>query len=350
MYLYKRADSPFWWMGYTVNGKTIKISTKRSLADVSGANRVLAKAYAEAMDSEQFGVLPEITLRDAFDRTVKTVSGSTRTSYDLSRRKLLGCAPFGGVYWSLDPDMRMSSLKKSHLSQHNTERLGEEMAHNSINIETRFLRRAYMLCKDEWGFAVSGPTVLTFPMLKPFVKTRYLTDAQEDEVSAWLSRDGLEGSYLKAHDLLVFLIDTGVRLMEGITLEPRALNFRDRSIEIFRPKTGTLSRVPMTDRVQDILKRKRNQERPFLEMTRAIRLLRQGIDSVCNQNEREVATRGMATIHSLRDTFATRLLAKGMSLLAIAKMLGHSEMTMTKKYAHLEIDGVVDEARRLLER
>ena len=53
-------------------------------------------------------------------------------------------------------------------------------------------------------------------------------------------------------------------------------------------------------------------------------------------------------IHSLRDTYASRLAQRGMSLHKVSKLLGHSSMMMTRKYAHIEPADVVEEARRML--
>ena len=83
-------------------------------------------------------------------------------------------------------------------------------------------------------------------------------------------------------------------------------------------------------------------------MESAIKRLRVVIHAVCNGNKRLVETRGKATIHSCRDTYATRLLKRGMTLESLAKLLGHSHVSMTLKYSHIEAEDVMNEARKLL--
>jgi site-specific recombinase XerD len=83
-------------------------------------------------------------------------------------------------------------------------------------------------------------------------------------------------------------------------------------------------------------------------MSRSIRLLRKTISEVCNTDQRIVEQRGAATIHTLRDTYASRLVQQGLSLHELAKLLGHTTAAMSSKYGHLEGNDVADKALRIL--
>lgn len=97
-----------------------------------------------------------------------------------------------------------------------------------------------------------------------------------------------------------------------------------------------------------MLEGKRDAKKPFEAMSRAIKLLRRVVDEVCNADEVLNSQRGRATIHSLRDTYASRLVQRNLSLHKVAKLLGHTTPTMTRKYAHLVPEDVAEEARLLL--
>ncbi len=205
MNLFKRPNSPFWWYEFTIGTERFRESTKRLLADKDEAQRVMALAYETRMNIRQFGVKPDITMRDAMDRCVKSVTGSTKDSYTIMYRKWLGETVKGGDIWHLDPDMLISHLSQSHLDDHRSERLGEDMRPNSINIETRFIQRTVNLVSKRFA----TPDDLDFTKLKGFIKTRFLTDEEQALVASRLASKG--PSYAKADDFRIFLSDTGAR-------------------------------------------------------------------------------------------------------------------------------------------
>ena len=57
---------------------------------------------------------------------------------------------------------------------------------------------------------------------------------------------------------------------------------------------------------------------------------------------------GKVTIHTLRHTFATRLVQNGVSLAKVSKLLGHASITTTEIYAHLAPNEASEEAMRVL--
>lgn len=347
MQLYKRGQSSFWWYSFNIDGETVRASTKRPLTDKAGAKRFMASEYERLMNVGQFGQKPETTLAEAFDRVIAQVRSveKTRLSYELVKRKFLGLDRWADPAWySLDGKMSLSRLNDGHLADMVTERVQEGYANNSINIELRVIKRTVNGSKKR--FAANHD--LTYPMLKHFEKTRFLSRDEEEAISALLLANKGSPAYDKAWELMIFLIDTGVRLSEGLNISWPEINALSKNAEVYRTKTNSLSIIPMSDRLLEMLERKRNQGQPFVEMTRAVRLLRSSISEVANGNDRVNAQRGRATIHSLRDTYASRMAAKGMSLHKIAKLLGHTTTTMTRKYAQLETQDVAEEARMFL--
>lgn len=139
------------------------------------------------------------------------------------------------------------------------------------------------------------------------------------------------------------------KLSEALNLAWTDINEGNLWIEVYRQKTDSLTLVPISNRVLELFRNLHHQDAPFIGMSRAVKVLRRVIDHHCNGSTNQNVSRGKATIHSLRDTYASRLANRGMSLHKISLLLGHSSVTMTRKYAHLDIDGLADEARVMLD-
>lgn len=346
MDIYKRPGSPYWWFRFTVDGKEIRGSTKRPHSDQKGARKVLAMEYETAHNRTQFGEKPDITLAEAFDRAIEGAEAKkTILSYTLVKNRTLGLGSFNRKgWWSLDGNMPLAKLNEGHLEDLVRSRKKAGNSPNTINIDLRVIKVAVNSSRKRFR----APDDLTFPMLKAFEKTRFLTREEEELILASLRVKSNMTAYAKALDLFIFLIDTGVRLGEALSLTWPQVNMTDRTFVAYRTKTGSQSLVPLSDRAYAVLAKHRGEKVPFVAMSRAVRLLRKMIDQTCNTDPRLVSQRGGATIHSLRDTYASRLAQRGMSLHKVSKLLGHTTTTMTRKYAHLEPHEVAEEARRML--
>lgn len=86
---------------------------------------------------------------------------------------------------------------------------------------------------------------------------------------------------------------------------------------------------------------KDGRQRGFLSntFTRAIQELK--------FNENITDSRQKIVFHSLRHTFASWLVQKGIPLYTVAQLMGHSSLEMTQRYAHLAPDNIMAAALTL---
>jgi integrase len=132
-------------------------------------------------------------------------------------------------------------------------------------------------------------------------------------------------------NLVTFLVDTGARVGEALRLEWR--DVADHRATFWDTKNGESRTIPLTKRVMAMLEylKKENQSGPFTTINQS------SFNHAWN-NARNVM--GLAkdrefVPHALRHTCASRLVQAGIPLTAIKEFLGHKNIQMTLRYAHL---------------
>jgi len=176
----------------------------------------------------------------------------------------------------------------------------------------------------KWGVLDKMPYI-EIPKPKAY-RTEVLTEEEEDRLIQYLRDNGKD---LLA-DLYVVLLDTGMRFGEATAITPKEVDFTLRVIDLHPEivKTGRPRSVPMTTRVYKTLKSRARWGRIFpTNRWTAVRTLKAAAKA-CGINEKVV-------VHSLRHTCASRMVRKGVDLHTVAKILGHSSISVTQRYAHL---------------
>tara|TARA_R110000822_G_scaffold1345_1_gene6198 strand:+ start:694 stop:1713 length:1020 start_codon:yes stop_codon:yes gene_type:complete len=144
-------------------------------------------------------------------------------------------------------------------------------------------------------------------------------------------------------DFFMFLIDTGLRRGEAIGLKARDCDLQARKISVFDTKNGDPRTVPMTSRVFSILsslvtKEKRIKNAQvfdinFTQIRFAWEKLKKDMEL---DNDKEFV------LHCLRHTCASRLVQNGVSIQVVKQWLGHRTLQMTLRYAHLNVDNLMN--------
>lgn len=201
---------------------------------------------------------------------------------------------------------------------------------NYLCILSRCLKSA-----EEWGLLQDVPK---FKLLKvPPQKYDYLAEAETEKL--------LECAGGIWHDMILLAVRTGLRFGELIALQWQDINLKDGVLTVNRnivrgivgsPKSNKPRTIPLTASLIQMLSKQRHSSiYVFHDANR--KSLTYKVCSVRLQKICKLAGLRRITWHVLRHTFASHLAAKKNSIVAIKELLGHSDIRITMRYAHVNL-------------
>ena len=351
MSVFKRNGVGNYYIQFNHNGKTYCRSSKTTNKRI--AERMEREWKEEIHRIEELGERPRITLRQAFAEYVAQKENTGSGPYAATNVKV--------VSDRMDVDIFVDELRDWHLARLKSLREKEGAAAQTIKHNFQAIRASVGWAKDH-GYLVKD---LTYPKVKlPKHRLRYLTAEEESRLLHELDpkrkrafrpdyefRPAAENRrYQDNYDLVVLLLDTGARYSEIANIKWSAIDIESGSINLWRPKVRNESIVYMTSRVKQIFERRfgdrlsdeyvftneSGQARGYQAKGIRASIKRAGIEDF--------------KIHDLRHTCASRLVQSGLSLYEVANVLGHTDISTTQIYAHLERKDVSAKARDVLER
>ncbi len=192
---------------------------------------------------------------------------------------------------------------------------------SGINVDYRHLKAAFNKAL-EWGYIKSNPFSRIKPLKVPKEPPRYLSPEEVLRVLEALKDDP------DFHDIVLFTLETGCRRQEILRLTTEDLDFEHGFVYI-RGKGNKVRAVPMTSRIRELLKRRCDgrKGKVFPAWHK---------DTITKKWKKLMKRLGMDyRFHHLRHTTASWLAIQGVPLQFIQELLGHSSVTVTQIYAHL---------------
>ncbi|MDX1500907.1 MAG: tyrosine recombinase XerC [Thermoanaerobaculia bacterium] len=180
---------------------------------------------------------------------------------------------------------------------------------------------------------------------QPRTLPRHLRPA---EIEALLdSVEGDEPLDRRDRALLEMLYATGLRVGELVSLEWGDVDLRGRVLRVLG-KGGKERMVPFGRLAADRLaawrevwhrvRREGADGEPLWLNQRGGRLTDRSVRRILDRRVADASLASGVHPHTLRHTFATHLLEGGADLRAIQELLGHSSLSTTQRYTHLELD------------
>ena len=332
-----------YYIDYRVNGKRFrkKVGPSKKIAELALKDIEVKIAKGELgfeRKDEELAKLFEYYLNYSKTNHSPSTQKRYRAIIDNFKEFLASKYPFVSKVSHLGP--RLFEDYKAY-------RFEEEAENKTINMELKTLRGVLALAKA-WGYTRDNPTD-GVKMLKitNHITPRFLTDDECKKL--------LEGSNEWEYPIFFAFLNTGMRKGELLNLEWADVDFDRRKIKIrakddWTPKTAERE-IPINNQLIEVLKRlKGNHKKGTLvfqdERSGPIEnnRLRKRLMSLTKRCGFPDATK----LHTLRHTFASHLVMKGVDLPTVSKLMGHTDIETTMIYSHLA-DSHVDKAVEKLE-
>ncbi len=220
---------------------------------------------------------------------------------------------------------------------------GKERTDATVNRDLSGLR--HMFNKGmEWGMMKQSP----FSQVKKLFykennkRLRYLT---EKEIDRLLEVSDQFPGYLKW--IVITAINTGMRRQELLNLKFDQIN--DGFIYLTETKTNEARQIPINDDLKVLFeeisegRKQRNLISPYVFCDSTGKPFKD-VKASFNAALRKANIRDF-TFHDLRHTFASHYLMRGGSLKNLQQILGHKDIKMTMRYAHLSREFQKEEIR-----
>jgi excisionase family DNA binding protein len=313
-----------WYLDYrTRNGERVQKVSSHSLTK-EGALLALREEVAKEF-SQEYGIKKpkeRIKFSEFAEMYLENYAkvNKTRKSWITDGYYLKGMNEFFG-------DLYLDEITSLHIEKYKAKRLNQGVQRSTINRCLAILRKMLNLAAD-WGYPKNRLIGrIQFYSEKDNLKERILTEEEEDRL--------LEASSEHLRPILIVALNTGMRLGEILNLEWKHVNLDSRRVRVERTKSRRIRVININEiLLEELLKLKeRNSESPYLfpnlNTGKPLKSVKRAFKSACNSASIE-----NLRFHDLRHTFATRLVERGVDLITIKELLGHSSVTITERYTH----------------
>ena len=307
---------------YYVNGKKVRESSKtnnRAIAEKLYEKRKTEIAEGRFLDKQKEYNITLFKLIDEYVKIhLKDVSKSTQKKYLVCIGKLK-------KYFR---DVKVVGINSRLLEGYRKARLEMGNKKATVNRDVAVLRN--MLNKAvEWEELNINPIAGVKQYREIPSKIMHFTD---DEIEKLLN---VSGERLKP--IILTALHTGIRRAQLLSLKWSNINFENRTIYIENGKWGRWQEIPINDTLYNVLFEMKQKSTGEYIFTKDNGEPCGDIKKSFNTILRKAGLKDTGkTFHTLRHTFASRLVMAGVDLPTIKELMGHSSINTTMRYAHVD--------------
>lgn len=206
--------------------------------------------------------------------------------------------------------------------------------------------RSFLRYLHREGYLKANPAKLVSTPKAQKLLPKFLT--VDDVFSLVEKPEGMGFIIARDRAVLELLYSSGLRVSEVAGLNVDDVNTREGLVKV-RGKGKKERIVPVGSKAVDAIKSYlveklllRRRDRAMFLNRRGARLTDRGIRRIVVKYGKLTGIAGGIGPHTLRHTFASHLLQGGADLRVIQELLGHSSLSTTQKYTHLDIAHLMD--------
>ena len=338
MSIYKRGG--IYWYKFMWRGKVFRESTKQGNDKVA---RQMESAHRTSLAKGEVGIRekkPALVLSDFIEKRMEPWArarfekSSPKTWRDYYRVGLLAIKNYRPL-----ANAKLDEITSETVAGFAAHRQSGGLQISSVNSSLQILRRTLRLAV-EWDAVPSTPAVKMLPgarhrerVVTPHEQAKYLAAAIDPLCS-----------------VAEILVDTGLRPEECFRLRWEALtwsNGRHGTLLVTHGKTAAARRVlPMTPRVRTVLENRWERAgKPADGWVWPAPTHSGHLEGSSIKKQHAKALKGSNVrpfvLYSLRHTFLTRLGESGCDAWTLARIAGHSSVSMSTRYVHPSEDAVL---------
>lgn len=327
MSLYKRKDSPYWWIKLCVSGHRVQKST--GTTDKQKAQEYHDKLKAQLWDEIRLGIKPDHSWNEAVVRWLKETSHKATHENDKMHLRWL--------------DKHLSGIKLKDINRDKLDLIleakkSEGVSNSTVNRVLEIVRAILRKAAYEWEWLDRAPKVRMLP--KPKRRIRWLTQKEVEKLLHELP------SHLRA--MVIFSLETGLRQKNVTHLKWSQLDV-ERKCAWIHPDQAKARRaipVPLSERALLVLQELKSVHEEFVFTYKG-----KPVHQPNNWAWRKALQRaGIENFrwHDLRHTWASWHIQKGTPMHVLQELGGWSCAEMVRRYAHLSSEHLSPYATSML--
>ncbi len=323
------AERPYYQVVYKVNGKRTKISTKTD--DLLEAEKFLASFVPPVKVKE-----PEKKSKINLSSFVKEYKIYVDNNFSAKYLKK-AVNPSFNVFQKYLPDMPLENISSKNIDQFISSAAAKSK--HSASLYYRTIKAAFNKALV-WNYISENP----FNKIKPpKVPKPFPAFINANELQVII--DNTEREFLKPIINTAFY--TGMRLAEILNMKWSWIDFQNNIItvkcdESFTTKNRRERIVPINNTLRSILLNHQPKIRNITKdefvfvSSKRIKFNEDFISKQFKKAVRKAELNDKIHFHSLRHSFCSNLVQKGVSLYKVKNLAGHQNFSVTQQYSHLQ--------------